>query len=158
MLSVLPNGQVQGLARSYYEAAEVLVNADANAIPIINLHCHSIELFLKSLHLTDVATDVGDGIAVLHPKNGRGVSHSLKNSFLQAIPEHSELLAIGMPSLEHDLVSLEGVFQESRYLYESGRSLPLSTAKRVSQYLSKKFQSFLALPSEFRDSLKLEDA
>ena len=49
MKTTLPNVQILDLAHSYYSAAEVLADAGANAIPIINLRCHAIELFLKAL-------------------------------------------------------------------------------------------------------------
>ena len=59
MKTTLPNVQILDLAHSYYSAAEVLADAGANAIPIINLRCHAIELFLKALHQKDTFTDTG---------------------------------------------------------------------------------------------------
>jgi hypothetical protein len=137
-VTALPNLKVRDLAFSYYKAAEVLADTDANAIPIINLRCHAIELFLKSLHLKDTATDIGDGVFLLQPVSGRSVRHYLRDSFDKALQEHRDELLSDMPTLPDDLVNLEGVFQRSRYLYENGGSLPLSEAKRVSQYLAEK--------------------
>ncbi len=136
--SALPNMQVLDLARSYYDAAELLASAGANAIPIVNLRCHAIELFLKSLHLKDTATDIGDKVFLLRPEPGYRVSHGLCSSFSKALPGHKDELLSGMPSLIDDLSELEGVFQKSRYLYEDGSSLPLSVAERVSRYLARR--------------------
>ena len=137
-MTALPNLQVLDLAHSYYRAAEVLADADANAIPIINLRCHAIELFLKSLHLKDTATDIGDGVFLLQPVSGRGVNHDLTDSFGKAVQKHRDELLSAMPSLPEDLEKLGGVFQKSRYLYENGGSLPLSIAERVCQFLAEK--------------------
>lgn len=73
--------QILDLAHSYYSATEVLADADANAIPIINLRCHAIELFLKALHQKDTFTDTGTGVFVMRPGSGRNVSHDLNDSF-----------------------------------------------------------------------------
>lgn len=137
-VTALPNLQVLDLANSYYRAAEVLADAKANAIPIINLRCHAIELFLKALHLKDTATDIGDGVFLLQPVSGRGVSHDLTDSLGKALQEHRGELISSMPSLPEDLKILGGVFQKSRYLYENGGNLPLSTAERVSRFLAEK--------------------
>lgn len=144
-MTAFPNRQVLDLALSFHDAAEVLHDADANAIPIINLRCHAIELFLKSLHLKDTATDVGEGVSLLRPVTGRGISHSLTDSFGNALQEHRDELVLGMPSLSEDLASLEGVFQKSRYVYENGDRLPLSTAERVSRYLAEKLPELTRL-------------
>lgn len=132
----LPNLQILNLARSYYDAAEVLANSGANAIPVVNLRCHAIELFLKALHLTDDATDVGDGVFLLTPKSGRNDGHGLQNSFSKALQEHRDALLSGMPDLPAELAQLEGVFQKSRYLYENGDGLPLAKAACVSRFLA----------------------
>ena len=137
-MAALPNLQVRDLALSYYKAAEVLADADANAIPIINLRCHAIELFLKSLHLKDSATDIGDGVFLLRPDSGRSSSQDLKGSFEKALQGHRDELLSNIPTLLDDLENLKGVFQRSRYLYENGHSLPFLEATRVSQYLAEK--------------------
>ncbi len=137
-MTALPNLQILDLAYSYYEAAEVLANAGANAIPIVNLRCHAIELFLKSLHLTDVATDIGDEVFLLRPRSGRNDGHGLVNSLNKALQEHRAELLSGMPDLTNELTYLEGVFQKSRYLYENGDSLPLSKASCVSSFLAER--------------------
>ena len=79
-VTALPNLQVLDLACSYYKAAEVLDDANANAIPIINLRCHAIELFLKSLHLKDDASDIGGGVFLLRLRSGRRVNNDLRDS------------------------------------------------------------------------------
>lgn len=145
-MTALPNMQVLDLARSYHEAAEVLADANANAIPIINLRCHAIELFLKSLHLMDSATDIGDGVFLLQPGSGRGVHHDLCDSFEKALQKHHDELLSDMTTLPRDLENLRGVFQKSRYLYENGDSLPFSTAERVSRYLAVKLSELPRLP------------
>lgn len=137
-MTALPNLQVLDLACSYYEAAEVLAGVDASTIPIINMRCHAIELFLKSLHLRDIAMDIGNGVSLLRPISGRSVHHNLSGSFGKALQEHRDELTSGMPWLNDDLGNLEGVFQKSRYAYENGQSLPLPTAERVSRFLAKK--------------------
>ncbi|SEL39312.1 hypothetical protein [Pacificibacter marinus] len=137
-MTALPNVQILDLAYSYYEAAEVLANSGANAIPIVNLRCHAIELFLKSLYLTDTAKDVGHGVFLLTPGSGRNDGHSLANSFGKALHEHRTELLSDMPDLPDELTHLEGVFQKSRYLYENGDSLPLSKAACVSRFLAKR--------------------
>jgi hypothetical protein len=98
-VTALPNLQVLDLAHSYYRAAEVLADADANAVPIVNLRCHAIKLFLKSLHLKDAAADIGDGVFLLQPVSGRGVNHDLTDFFGKALQEHCDELLSGMPSL-----------------------------------------------------------
>lgn len=135
-VSEIPNPQVLDLAFSYHDAAETLAATAANAIPIINLRCHAIELFLKSLHLEDTATALEDGVYLSRPKSGRGVRHDLKDSLAMAQEPHRQELLSGMISLDDDLDSLEGIFQKSRYLYEDGSSLPLSTAERTCRYLA----------------------
>lgn len=137
-MTALPNLQILDLAKSYYEAAEKLDNSGASAIPIVNLRCHAIELFLKSLHLKDTTTDVGDGVSVFRPSSGRNEGHGLENSFGRALQAHRDELLSDMPDLLDALRQLEGVFQKSRYLYESGDSLPLSNAACVSRFLAKK--------------------
>jgi hypothetical protein len=138
IVTALPNLQVRDLASSYYSAAEVLDNAEANAIPIINLRCHAIELFLKSLHLKDTTEDIGNGVFLLRPISGRSVRHGLKDSFDKALQEHRDELLCGMPNLVADLIRLEGAFKRSRYIYEDDGSLPFSEAKSVSRYLAEK--------------------
>ena len=137
----LPNVQVLDLAYSYYDAAEVLANSGANAIPIINLRCHAIELFLKALHLTDNATDIGDGVFLLAPNSGRGDGHGLGNSFSKGLKEHRDELLSDMPNLTVELGHLEGIFQKSRYLYENGDYLPLAKAACVSRFLAEKLST-----------------
>ena len=137
-MTALPNLQILDLAYSYYGAAEVLANAGANAIPIVNLRCHAIELFLKSLHLTDVAKDIGDEVFLLTPNSGRNDGHGLAKSFDKALHEHRAELLSDMPDLTEELTHLEGVFQKSRYLYENGDSLPLSKVACVSHFLAER--------------------
>ena len=132
----LPNTQVLNLALTYHEAAQVLDDARANPIPVINLRCHAIELFLKSLHLRDVASDIGEGVFLLTPSSGKAVNHDLNHSFDKALERHRAELLSDRLTLRDDLAILGGVFQRSRYLYENGGSLPISTAKQVSQYLA----------------------
>lgn len=134
----LPNTQVFNLALTYHEAAQVLDDAEANPIPIINLRCHAVELFLKSLHLKDAVSDAGGGVSLLTPSSGKRVNHDLSSSFDRALDQHHAALLSDRPTLRDDLVILEGVFQRSRYLYENGSSLPISTAEQVSQYLAGK--------------------
>ena len=137
-MTALPNVQILDLAYSYYEAAEVLDSSDANAIPIVNLRCHAIELFLKSLYLTDTATDVGDDVFLLRPSSGRNDGHGLVKSFCKSLQQHRSELLSDMPDLPDELEHLERVFQKSRYQYENGDSLPLSKAACVSRFLAKK--------------------
>lgn len=134
--SVFPNPQVLDSAKSFYDAAEILDRAGGNALPIINLRCHAIELFLKSLHLGYESIDQGDGIALLRTVSGRKQGHGLCGSFEQALAAHQSEILKGYPDLEDSLVALDGVFQESRYIYETGNSLPLGTARRVVQHLA----------------------
>ena len=135
--STIPNPQVLDLAKSYNDAAKILANAKANSIPIINLQCHAIELFLKSLHLKDESIPDGN-VFILRPRSGHDSNHDLINSFKKAQDSHRKELECGMPELCDNLKMLEGIFQQSRYLYEKGGSLPLSVAARVSQYLEDK--------------------
>lgn len=137
-MAEIPNVQILDLAYSYYEAAEVLANSEAKAIPTVNLRCHAIELFLKSLHLTDTANDIGDDVFLLRPRSGRNDGHGLVNSFDKSLQEHRAELLSDMPDLPNELAHLEGVFQRSRYLYENGDCLPLSRAACVSRFLAKK--------------------
>ena len=139
--SVLPNVQILDLANSYYEAAKILTDAGANAIPVVNLRCHAIELFLKSLHLTDTATDVGDGVFLLTPSSGRDAGHNLTTSFGKALQVHREALLSGMPDFLEELQLLEGIFQRSRYLYENQDGLPLSKATSVSTVLAENIKT-----------------
>ena len=139
--------QILDLAHSYYSAAEVLADAGANAIPIINLRCHAIELFLKALHQKDTFTDTGTGVFVMRPGSGRNVSHDLNDSFLKALPAHRDELLREMSTLCDDLKKLYGVFAKSRYLYEAGGSLPHSKAKNVSQLLAEKTANLPRYPS-----------
>ena len=134
--TALPNLQVLDLAESFYNAAEVLKNNESNAIPIINLRCHAIELYLKALHLKDTATDLGDVLALLRPTSGRCAGHQLGNSFANALQEHQKELLFGMPRLNEELALLEGIFRRSRYIYENCDSLPFSTAEHVARYLA----------------------
>ena len=149
-ITVFPNGQVLDLAKSYYAAAEFLTDADANAILIVNLRCQATELFLKSLYLTDTATDVGNGVSLFKPSSGRNQGHGLKGSFDKSLQEHRNILLSGMPNLHEELESLEGAFQKSRYLYENRNSLPLGKAARVSRFLADKLAKLprLAVRSE----------
>ena len=149
-MTALPNVQILDLANSYYQAAELLTDGGANAIPIVNLRCHAIELFLKSLHLTDTATDVGNGVFLLTPNSGRNQGHGLKKSFDKALQQHRDILLLDMPDLQDELTHLEGVFRKSRYLYEGGNSLPLKKATSVSSFLAEKIPNLpcLAMLSE----------
>ena len=149
-MTALPNVQVLDLANSYHDAAEVLSKTDANAIPIVNLRCHAIELFLKSLHLTDIATDVGDGIFLLTPGSGQRQGHRLQHSFDKALQQHRDMMLSGMPDLREQLACLEGAFQKSRYLFENGGDLPLAKAASVSGFLAYKLARLprLTVPSE----------
>lgn len=109
-VTALPNLQVLDLACSYYKAAEVLDDANANAIPIINLRCHAIELFLKSLHLKDDASDIGGGVFLLRLRSGRRVNNDLRDSLGKALQEHRDELLSDMPTLskaaqEHSPIS-----------------------------------------------------
>jgi len=134
--SVFPNPQVLDLAQSFYDAAEILDRADGNALPIINLRCHAIELFIKSLHLKDTAIDQGDGIYLLRTSSGRQQGHGLWGSFEQALEAHRVEILKAYPDFHDSLTSLDGVFQESRYIYETGKPLPLGTACRVARHLA----------------------
>ena len=134
--SVFPNPQVLDPAKSFYDAAEILDQADCNALPIINLRCHAIELFLKSLYLGVESIDQGDGIGILRTVSGRKQGHVLLWSFQQAIEAHQAKILEGYPDLQEALEDLDGVFKESRYIYEKGKSLPLETARRVAQHLA----------------------
>ena len=140
-MNALPNMQILDLAYSYHEAAEALADSKANAIPIVNLRCHAIELFLKSLHLKDIETDVGTNVYLRRPKSGRDEGHGLVNSFNKSFNEHRAELLSDMPTLLEELTHLEGVFQKSRYVYENGDSLPLSKAANVSRFLASKLKT-----------------
>lgn len=144
--TALPNLQVLDLAESFYNAAEVLKNNGSNAIPIINLRCHAIELYLKALHLKDTETDLGDGLALLRPTSGRCAGHLLGNSFANALQEHQKELLFGMPRLNEELTLLEGIFRRSRYIYENGDSLPFSTAEHVARYLASRIPQLTPIP------------
>lgn len=134
--SVFPNLQVLDSAQSFYEAAEILDRENANALPIINLRCHAIELFLKSLYLTDRATDVGDGVMLLQPNSGRGGGHDLRGLFGKALQAHQEDILRDFDDFDASLSALDGVFSQSRYIYETGNSLPFGTARRVVKHLA----------------------
>ncbi|MCJ8334992.1 MAG: hypothetical protein MJH10_12175 [Epibacterium sp.] len=146
-ITVFPNGQVLDLAKSYYAAAEFLTDADANAILIVNLRCQATELFLKSLYLTDTATDVGNGVSLFKPSSGRNQGHGLKGSLDKALQEHRDILLSGMPNLHEELESLEGAFQKSRYLYENRDSLLLGKAEDVSKFLAEELPKLHRLVS-----------
>jgi hypothetical protein len=154
--TALPNLQVLNLAESFYSAAEILKDNRSNAIPIINLRCHAIELYLKALHLKDTATDFGDGVALLRPNSGRGAGHQLGNSFTNALPEHQKELLSGMPRLNEELALLEGIFRRSRYIYENGDSLPFSTAEHVARYLACRIPQLTPIPVRI-DQIASED-
>lgn len=154
--TVLPNLQVLDLAESFYSAAEVLENNGSNAIPIINLRCHAIELYLKALHLKDTATDLSNGVALLRPTSGRCAGHQLGNSLTNALPEHQKELLYGMPRLNEELALLEGTFGRSRYIYENGDSLPFSTAEHVVRYLACRIPQLTPIPVSI-DQITSED-
>lgn len=147
--TTFPNRQIVNLAQSYHQAAEVLIAARANAIPIVNLQCHAIELFLKSLHLEDITTDSGTGTGVLlfTPSSGQNVGHYLVKSFDKAFKEHRDSLLEGMPSLKVYLEDLEGVFRKSRYAYEGPSSLHLGKAEDVSKFLAEELPKLHGLAS-----------
>ena len=134
--TTLPNLQVLNLASSFFEASELLNDASANAIPIINLRCHAIELFLKSLHLKDSVRFDEFGRKFLVPQSGYQSGHDLVASFGHAQEMHRQHLLAGRRSLMDDLGQLNGVFKSSRYIYENGEGLPLGTAEAVSRYLA----------------------
>lgn len=145
-VSVVPNPQVLDLADSYYVASEILATSDGNAIPIVNLRCHAIELFLKSLHLRDTAINARNGALLLRPESGRDVQHNLRESFDKALPEHQNELLSDMNSLKDDLEALKAVFRKSRYIYESGDYLPICMSARVSRYLAEKVPKLTRRP------------
>ena len=148
-MTAFPNQQILDLADSFFDASEILARSRANAIPILNLRCHSIELFLKSLHVNNISTDIGWGVSLIRPASGHDIRHGLRSSFERALKEHQDELLCDMPLLLDELGHLEGAFQKSRYLYEAGDSVPVSTAERVSRYLSIKISALPLLEVDF---------
>lgn len=131
---ISPNAQVLDLARSYNDASNILEGNGGNALPILNFRMHAIELFLKSLVVKTLSVDQGGG-GFLERVMRRG-DHTLSTTFEKVDYRHKTKLLGGRETLERDLKDLEGLFQDSRYVYESGKSLNIGLAQRVVDYLA----------------------
>lgn len=133
--SIFPNTQVLDLAQSYNDASNILDENGGNALPILNLRMHAIELFLKSLVVKAQSIDQGDGVFLVRVE--RWGNHVLLNILKEADQCHRTQLLTGLKTLERDLDDLQGLFQDSRYIYETGKNLNIGLARRVVDYLAK---------------------
>ncbi len=126
----LPNRSILGVADTYFEAGSLLYHKEPGRgfyLPATNLLCHSIELYLKSLinSASFESTDHG----VFRETTDRRGSHKLSKMLNELAEEHiSELTKVHF-GLEHDLDSLEDLFQASRYPFETGNVVQVSEGK-----------------------------
>lgn len=135
LLFLAPNEQILALAQSYDDAANILDGSGVNALPILSLRMHAIELFLKSLVAKTLSADQGNFGFLARIK--RRENYTLSSTFEKVDYRHKTRLLGARETLSCDLKDLERLFQDSRYAYGIGKNLNIGLCQRVVGYLAK---------------------